>query len=227
MNKLFLTFIILFVYETSFSQTNKCDTTSTFAQNSQFFFNSFHKGTVVFNDNTKLDAVLNYNVISNDIYYIENNKYYSLNPDEVKMIVICDYRFYFEGGKVLELIYNKEIMLVIERNANTEEFFDQKGAYGATSPNTVGTKILDISISNMPEDRSYLVNLRDKGDKVINITMLYKIKYGKKIMPATKNSFLKIYNDNKEKLKQFFNDNDFDFHKKDDLIKIANYCNDL
>jgi len=33
----------------------------------------------------------------------------------------------------LELIYNKEIMLVIERNANTEEFFDQKGAYGATS----------------------------------------------------------------------------------------------
>ncbi len=206
------------------AQTFTCDTTANYAQNAQFFFNSFQNGTVLFEDNSKTDALLNYNVLSNDMYYIDNNKYFSLSPDEVKMIMICNFRFYFEKGKIMELIYDKEIKIFIERTANIEEFFDQEGAYGATSPNTVGTKLLDFDIANMPEDRSYLVNLRDKGDKEIMIEKLYKIKYGTKVLPATKNSFLKIYKDNKEKLKIYFNENQFDFHQKEDLIKIANYC---
>jgi len=224
MNNYILSLVFVFLSFILNAQTITCDTTANYAQNAQFFFNSFQKGTVIFEDNNKTNALLNYNVLSNDMYYIDNNKYYSLSPDEVKMIMICNFRFFFEKGKIMELIYDKEIKIFIERTANLEEFFDQKGAYGATSPNTVGTKLLDFDIANMPEDRSYLVNLRDKGDKEIIIDKHYKIIYGSKVLPATKNSFLKIYKDKKEKLKIYFDENQFDFHKKEDLIKIANYC---
>jgi hypothetical protein len=224
MKNILVSFIILSLSYSLEAQTTSCDTSSSFAQNAQFFFNSFQLGKVVFEDNSKTDALLNYNVVSNDMYYIEDNKYFSLSPDEVKMIMICNFRFFFEQGKIMELIYDKEVKIFIERTANLEEFFNQKGAYGATSPNAVGTKLLDFNFANLHDDRSYLVNLRDKGDKEISITKNYKIKVGTKNYPATQKSFLKIYKDKKEQLKVYFDENQFDFHKKEDLIKIANYC---
>jgi len=223
MKKIFILIVVITTSFISFGQ-NKCDTSEYYAQNAQFFFNTFQKGTVVFNDETKVDAILNYNVVSNDVYYIDENKYFSLNRENVKYVAICDYRFYFENGKVLQLIFDKGVQLLVERNVNMEEFYDKKGAYGATSPNTVGTDFLDVTLSNLPEDRSYLVNLRDKEDKEINVVINYKIKYGKKFYPATQKSFLKIYSENKDKLKKYFSENNFDFKNKQDLIQIANYC---
>ncbi|MDY6801880.1 MAG: hypothetical protein SVU94_11765 [Bacteroidota bacterium] len=224
-NFLFIPFFIFF--QNSFSQENNCDINNQFTQNAQFFFNSFQKGTVVFKDNSKTPGELNYNIVSNDIYYIDNQKFYVLNPKTIEYVSICNNKFYLLNNKVYELIYNKKIQILIGREVNWEEFQNKKGAYGAKSPNTVGTNLNTIDLTNIAEDHTYLVNLKDDEDKTFTINLTFKIKYGNNIYPATKRSFFKIYSNNKSEIKQFIKENKIDFDSKRDLITLANFCEDL
>ena len=227
MKNIFTLIVVFSCFNIAFSQEEKCSINRNYTQNAQFFFNSFQNGSVVFKDGNITDAILNYNVLSNDIFYIENAKYYSLDMNDVKYVLICNHRFYYYKVKIEELIYNKEIQILIERNFNIEQFQDKKGAYGATSPNTVGTNLTTIDISNLPDDGSFRINLKTEEDKKIDITCLHKIMYGNKILPATKKSFLKIYSEHKVNLKKYFNENKFDFHDINDLIEISDYCMSL
>lgn len=226
MKKLILVTFLFGITINLFSQKN-CDVNTSVAQNAQFFFNSFLKGTVVFKDNTKTDAILNYNIISDDIYYIDGEKFYTLNSEDVKYILICDYRFYFYNGNVLELVYSKDIQLLVERKVNLEDLYDKKGAYGATSPNTVGVDLQYADVVTQTESSNYMVNLRKKGDKELDVKYTYKIKNGNKFLPATKKSFFKIYKEHKESIEKYLGEGKFDFDNKKDLIEIANYCKTL
>ncbi|PLX14134.1 MAG: hypothetical protein C0597_10510, partial [Marinilabiliales bacterium] len=159
-NLISIFFVAIISLINGYSQEKQCDINNQFAQNAQFFFNSFQEGTVVFNDNVKTDALLNYNIISDDIYYIEDDKYYSLNREDVKYVVICDYRFYFHETNVLELVYSKNFQLLVERKVKMEDLYDKKGAYGASSPNTVGVDLQYVNIVLQPQSNMFIVNLR-------------------------------------------------------------------
>lgn len=220
--------ILFFIFpHCSFSQEKNCDINTQFTQNAQFFFNSFQKGTVVFKDNTKTIGVLNYNVVSNDIYYVESDDFYILNPEPVQFVSICNKKFYPINNKIYELIYNKKIQLLTGREVNWEEFQNKQGAYGAKSPNTVGTNLNSIDLTNIAEDHSYLVNLKDDEDKTITINLNFKIKYGNNFYPSSKRSFFKIYPDHKKEIKQYIKDNNLNLNQKFDLITLANYCDEL
>ncbi len=228
MKKLLLLFTTLFLIPILlFSQENKCDINTQFAQNAQFFFNSFQDGTVVFRDNSKTNALLNYNVVTDDIYFINDNKYFSLDRNDIKYVAICDYRFYFNNTKVFELVYSKNIKLLVQRNIDLEDLYDKKGAYGASSPNTVGVDLQYANLVPMSEDNSFIVNLRKENDKELDVISSFKIKKGNKFFPATKRTIFKIYKDQKDAIETYLDENNINFNKKDDLIKLLNYCASL
>lgn len=223
----FLLIIFFIFYQNIFSQEKNCDINTQFTQNAQFFFNSFQKGTVVFENSTKTSTKLNYNVVSNNIYYIDNEKIYVLSPENVKYIFICNKKFYPLNNKVYELIYNKKIQILTEREVSWEEFQKRKGAYGAKSPNTVGTNLNYIDLTNIAEDQTYLVNLKDNEDKEITVNLNFKIKYGNNLYSTSKRSFYKIYPNYKKEIQQYIKDNNLNLNQNSDLIKLANYCDNL
>lgn len=227
MKKLGFYFLFSLIGFASFAQKPNCDINNNFTQNAQFFFNSFQEGTVVYDNNLKTNTLLNYNVVSNNIYYIDDDKIYILSPESVRSVSICDKKFYFHVNKVFELVYNKNIQILTGREVRWEEFQDREGAYGAKSPNTVGTKLNNIDIANMDEDNSFLVNLRDKEEEEFTPRLYYKIKYGNNFYPSNKRGFFKIYSDNKAAIKQYVKENNIDFDKKEDLIELANYCEEF
>ncbi|MEE4198073.1 MAG: hypothetical protein V2I54_10545 [Bacteroidales bacterium] len=229
MKQISLFLIIFFIFfQNSISQEKNCDINTQFTQNAQFLFNSFQKGTVVFENNTQTSALLNFNVVSNNIYYVENEKFYVLNPESVDYVSICNKKFYSYNNKVYELIYNKKFQLLAGREVNWEELQGREGAYGAKSPNTVGSNLSTIDVTNISEDHSYLVNLRDnEEDKEITLSLIFKIKYGNNFYSTSKRSFYKIYPDHKKEIKQYIKDNNLNLNQKSDLIKLANYCDEL
>jgi len=228
MKQISLLVIIFFsFFLNSFSQEKNCDINTQFTQNAQFLFNSFQKGIVVFENNTQTSAILNYNILSNDIYYIDNEKFYVLSPESLDHVFICNKKFYSYNNKVYELIYNKKLQILVGREVSWEEFQGREGAYGAKSPNTVGSNLNTLDVTNISEDHSYLVNLRDNEDKEITINLNFKIKYGNNFYSTSKRSFYKIYPNHKKKIKQYIKDNNLNLNRKSDLIKLANYCNDL
>jgi len=228
MKQISLLFIIFFsFFLNSFSQEKNCDINTQFTQNAQFLFNSFQKGIVVFENNTQTSAILNYNVLSNDIYYIDNEKFYVLSPESIDHVFICNKKFYSYNNKVYELIYNKKFQILVGREVSWEEFQGREGAYGAKSPNTVGTNLNTLDLTNISENQSYLVNLRDDEDKELTINLNFKIKYGNNLYSTSKRSFYKIYPNHKKEIKQYIKDNNLNLNRKTDLIKLANYCNEL
>lgn len=227
MKKISLTiFILTVVFYRTYSQDNNCITNQRFAQNAQFYFDTFQKGTVVFNDNSTADGILNYNLVTNDIYYLEDKNFYSLDRKNIKYVLICKSQFYFYKVNVLELVYSKKNQILVQRKIANEDLYDKKGAYGATSPNTVGTDLQYINVTPTPGN-SHIVNLRKENDKELNITISFLIKIGDKFYPATKKSFIKIYSEHKEIIQRYFEENNFNFGNKDDLIKISDYCMSL
>lgn len=228
MKKVFLTLIsFIFFTQIIFAQNKECDINNNFTQNAQFFFNSFQEGTVVYKDNLKSEGLFNYNVVSDDIYFIDDNKYFSLDRTNVKYVVICNYRFYFSNTKVYELVYSKNVQLVVQRTIDSEDLQNKKGAYGATSPNAVGIDLQYADIVTMAEDNSFQVNLPEDNDKTINVNKNFKIKSGNKFYPATKRTLLKIYKENKKDIEIFLDNNQLKFNTKEDLIEILNYCTSL
>ncbi len=221
--ELLILYLALFLIKFNiYAQEEPCVVNKHITINSPFFFNSFQEGIVVFSDTLKIRALLNYNIITDNIYYSYDNDLYSLDTRDIKYVAICNYRFYFRNTFVLQLLYNKDIKLFVSRKINQEELHDKKGAYNAKSPNTVGSDYAYI------KTRGGVKNLRkSNNDKELSINCYYKIMKNNKLYPANKKTFLKLYQNKKPEILEYIRENNIRFNNEASLKQLANFCENL
>lgn len=214
--------LLLFLVTSSiYAQEKPCAINDYVTVSAPYFFDSFQEGVVVFNDTLQICALLNYNVVTDDIYYTYDNEFYSIDKRGVKFVVICNHRFYFENTIVMQMIYNNDIKLFISRKINQEELYDKKGAYSASSPNTTGTDLQYVTTVNG------VTNLRNKEDKRLSINYHYKIMKNDRLYTANKKNFLKLYKNHKQEILEYIKENNIRFDNKYNLIQMTNYCANL
>jgi hypothetical protein len=186
----------------------------------QYMFNNFMDGTIYYNDNSAYKAKLNYNFLTDEIHFIdENDKVMAAaNVDNIKAVSIANITLIHNVKGFFELVENGDFSLLFKWKCKILEV-GKPGAYGINN-NTSKVEQFD----NLP-------NRVEKLDVVTNTKVYVEIipylnKNNKFIMANSAKKFTKAFKHNTE-ISKFIADNPINFKSEDDLIKLTKFCNSL
>ena len=101
----------------------------------QFLFPAFAKGIVKMKDGRKLAAVLNYNMVDEEMIFEQNKKYMIVDkPEEIDTVYLQNRRFVFIDKVFYEVVASGKVTLYIQHKSR----YTEKGtptAYGMLNKN--------------------------------------------------------------------------------------------
>ena len=216
---------------TSFSQNKdtKPKVNENFSIKSQYLFNTFVDGKIYFVDGTIKDKSLNYNVIVNEMHYIDNNILKTFSNYDFKNIIkitIKNHEFIFNNHKLYEIIFSSDILLLKSREPI---FKSETGAYGTSTNTSSVNKMIKVSIdAGSSINKTVLVNLGDKEkEEEIKIKESFKFLYKQKIHNASRRFFYNNFSKHKKNIKSYIKDNKINFGDTDKIIQIIKYSETL
>ncbi len=187
-----------------------------------FLFPRFTKCVIKLKSGQVSSAVLNYNIIDQEMVFRQNEGYMVLaNPQLVDTVYMTNRTFVPFRIGFYELVMTGPATLFIQYKSDVESVGTPTG-YGATSQTTNAT----------PQRQMYgpfgSVDLRiPDGFKIVDKTDYWVRKDNEMSKFSTKRQFLKIFKDKEKELIQFIDNNDIKFKNINDIVKLFNYCNEL
>lgn len=197
-----------------------------FTDNSVFYFNSFENGIAYFNDGGISKANFNYNVVYNDICYIDNKQILVINnPEELDSIKIENKIFRYIDGRVFETISSGKIPVLLGRkpDLSTEK---PSGAYGTESTTSAASKKTSF-YTNATNYEGDHCNIGNEEDREIPILEKYYMLIDNELVLATKTQINKQFKNNKSDIKNFINENNINIRDKKDLVSLASFLEKL
>jgi len=188
-----------------------------------FLLPSFTKSIVKLKSGSLKSAVINYNVVDQEMVFLQNDVYMVLDdPQQIDTIYISSRKF---------IPFKKGFYEVIESGGPVSLFIQHKiiadppgttTGYGVTSQTATPSYIRQI-YGPMGS-----VDLRlPEGYKLTDAT---EYLFNKDNIPekcSSKRQFLKIFRTKEKELNEFINTNNINFKRLSDLIRLINYCNEL
>jgi len=188
----------------------------------QFVFPAFTKGVVKMKSGDNYSALFNYNMVDEEMIFNNKGQYMALeNINSVDTIIIGARKFVPVQKVFYEVILKGTVSLYIQHKS---KYTDQgtATAYGMTSKtnssesfnslkggNQVRTLDLPDNVVVSPE-HIYWANVNDEMKKF-----------------TSERQFLKIFPAKETELKDYIKKNDLDLDKREDLVRLGNYCNEI
>ena len=187
-----------------------------------FLLPRFTKSVIKLKSGQMNSAILNYNVVDQEMVFRQTENYMVLtNPQLVDTVYMANRTFIpFKTG-FYELVMTGTVTLFIQHKSDVESVGTSTG-YGATSQTTNATYQRQIygPIGS--------VDLRiPDAYKIVDKTEYWVRKENEMRKFSTKRQFLKIFKDKEKELTQFINDNNIKFKEINDIVKLFNFCNEL
>ena len=185
-------------------------------------FSEFKSGTVYFLDDRKIDASLNYNLLTQTIQFIApNNDTLSLADEkEIKAINIDGHYYWFSKGYYeVKNAFEKNKFLIKQRIRPAET--KKIGAYGQT---VEGGANAYTNFSSGATDVNLVVNAKTT---LIKEELYFFADENGGISVANKKNFLRLLSKNRQGAEDFIEKNSIDFKKAEDIEKLINYINSL
>ena len=227
MNRFLLAYLCLFLIQNlGYSQENNNSINERYTQNSLFLFNSFQNGIAYFNDNRITKCSYTYNVVYDNICYLKDKQIYELtNISKLDSIKINDVTLICNQEKIYEVLSNGKIKTLLQRKANLSAS-KPEGAYGTSSNTSAVSKKTSINTGKgiWGGERCNIQNESDKETPIANKFFLL-INYN--LFPAMKLSVNKYFKDQKSEIKTFLSENNINFHKSDDVLKLNKFLGSL
>jgi hypothetical protein len=182
----------------------------------------FTNSLVVLKSGEHKRAVLNYNLVDQEMVFMQRNQYYVLDdPQLIDTVYMANRKFIpFEKG-FYELAVMGPVTLFIQHKAYAESLGVPTG-YGARSQTTSFNYVKMIFGGNGAINLTYPENF-----KIVNDTEYWIRKDGVMHNFDTKRQFLKIFPDREKELDQFISKNKISFEDYKAVIKLAEYCNQI
>jgi len=187
-----------------------------------FLLSEFTKGIVKLKSGQTNTAVLNYNIVDQEMVFLQSDRYMVLdNPQLVDTIYLANRTFVpFKTG-FNELVMTGPATLFIQHRSEVVPVGATTG-YGVTSQTTGPSYVRQVygptgSVNfNLPEG----FKLNDKTD-------YWAGRDNSMERFSNKRQFLKIFKDKSKELDQFIGSKHIDFKNLSDLVKLFNYCNEI
>jgi hypothetical protein len=193
------------------------DIAAAISPNGIYRFPAFTVGTIVLKNGNQGTQLLNYNLLSEQIMYIDKNgDTLAIGiPDQVKKITIQDTGFYYCNNACVEEIANASaVSLVEERKIFID--YQKKGAFGNSDGVGTGTESLTIL---QAAGASYHLSVNQ--DAVIKKWVSYFLLTSDgQQLPATKSNFISVFVKNRDSIQTWLINNKVNFNKEQDLVKL-------
>jgi len=188
----------------------------------QYLFPEFSKSVVITKTGESSNSVLNYNTVAEKMVIEMGSVLLNMtNIETVDTIIIQNRKFVPVNQVFYEVLVNGPSSLFIQHKSNLIPPGSPAG-YGSTSQTS--------SIKNYSKmtSGSGALNLEIPSDFTINPAPVYWIrKSGNVFSFYNKRQFLKIFPEKNDEIKKFIKQNHLKMIKRDDLIKLVNYCNEV
>lgn len=181
----------------------------------QYVFGEFSPGTVKSKSGQIHKQVLNYNLVTNEMVFNNNGTYMAIaQPENVDTVYINDRKFIPLNNKFYELLLNEKWPLLLEFTATIYEQGTPTG-YGGTS-NTSASSALKSLITT---GGTYSLKLPD-GYTIAPENVFWIKKNGNLEKAGSEKQLVKIFRDEKDRIKDLVKKNHTNFSKREDVIAL-------
>jgi hypothetical protein len=188
----------------------------------QFLYPEFTKSIVRMKNGQIQNIMLNYNTVSEKMVFQKDEKLYDMaNPEMVDTVLLQESRFVPEGKVFYEVVLVAPVAFYAQYKGELQPPGTPAG-YGGTSQVSNTKNLSSVQLS------SGYYNLELPADYTVktNITYWYS-KDGNMLSFVNERQFLKLNPDKETELKQFIKQNKIKFDKLPDIVKLAEYYNQL
>lgn len=188
----------------------------------QFLYTDFSEGTILLKNGQKRNIPMNYNLLTEKMVFHQNGKPYDLAGIEtIDSVFIQNTCFIPMGNIFYEVAVNDKATLLIQHRGSLIPP-GKPAPYGGVSHTSSTTTYSSINTAG----GTY--NLKMPSDFSVNYHPVYLLRIDYEIHSFTKQSqFLKIFPGKESELKAFIKANKIRFDKKENLVKLIEYCNSL
>lgn len=180
----------------------------------------FRRSLIKFKSGEKKTAVINYNMATEELVFLQNGKYLAMDkPQLIDTVYMANRAFIPVGKAFYEVVLKGPVSLFIQHKCNVEQVGSSIG-YGqrsrSTGPVNLKTMYAGTGTYNLDIPKGYEVKeanaywIRKEDGSMQNFT--------------NKRQFLKLFPERQKELEQYINNNRPDFKKVQDVIKLVSYC---
>jgi hypothetical protein len=188
----------------------------------QYLFRSFTRGVIKMKNGPAQSAVMNYNTLTERMVFEQNGKLLDMiNLEKVDTVYLQNARFIPAGKVFYEVLVKKPVSLFVQHKSELKSL-GRPAAYGTMSQTTASTSVSKLYIDN----GTYNLELPEYF-KLTSSPVSWIRKNGIMYRFLTERQFLKIFPEYKNEIQGIIDQENLDIKKRDDLIKLVNYCNDL
>ena len=187
----------------------------------QFLFPEFTTGRVTLRTGQGYDVLLNYNIVSEKINFIQQGKILNLaNSNSVDTIFLEGRKFIPVEKVFYEVLSEKPFPLFVQHKAKVKQP-PKRDSYGNV-PETASS----TSLRYLVTDVDYY-KLADK-EVIIENVKVYWMKINNSMLSfRDKSQFMKIFPDFQDEIKSYIRKEKIKFGNSDDVKKLVVYCNTL
>ncbi len=198
----------------------------------QYLYPDFIPGRVVYKDGKSSTAHMNYNMLVNEVLFIDSRRYALLksNPENKSLaqpqsVLLKDVEYisigpdyFINTDRGLMLLIADYPVRLLQHNTITMSGETKTGAYGQA----VETAAVE-SRTKVP-DAPTAADLNPQVATEFSRKTAYFLFFNNKLYPATKGQFEKLFPQKKEELKQYFSSAKPDFGNMEYLKELLKYC---
>ena len=182
----------------------------------------FTEGTVILKTGDSYNAVMNYEMLEQQMIVQKNGKYFILMDQDLVDTIIISERAFIPYGKIFyEVLASGPVSLFYEPKCILESIggvvpYDTRGTSGGLAGNTTNYGPGGAIELKIPENY-----------KIVDASETWVRKDGVMQRISNKKQFMKLLADKETEVTRFIKQNNTDFRNLDDLTKLAEYYNGL
>lgn len=186
----------------------------------QFLLPEFSEGIIRLKNGQTRSMLLNYNVLTERVVYMQDgNPYDLIGVETIDSVFILDRSFTLFGKSFYEVAVKDRITLLIQHRGSLIPP-GKPAPYGGVSHTSATTSYSSINV----DGATY--NLKMPSDYTVALNPVYWIRVDYEMHSFTKQAqFLKIFPGRENELKTFIKKNRIRFDRREHLVMLVEYCN--
>lgn len=206
---------LLFLIPDSYSQIKVSDDIP------QYLFNRFSEGLVVKKSGEQIVAELNYNIATEEMIFIQDDRFLALgNLSSIDTVYLNNMVFLPEDNKFMELAVTGKIDLLVHF-IGTAKVTGEEVGYGSTSQTSRVSSMSSISNSGG------IYKLDPPDDIEISRNITYYVKQNGELERfVNERAFMRLFSDKRKQIKEYINENNLDFDNYGDVVQTVAWLND-
>jgi hypothetical protein len=188
----------------------------------QFLFPAFAKGIIKMKDGRTMTAILDYNMVDEEMVFQQGNVYMVLNkPEEIDTILLQNRKFVYVDKAFYEIIVKGRVTLFIQHKGRYT-IVSTPTAYGMKSPTNATINITAAKAGNQTRQ------IEPPDNVTVSLAKVYWAKINGEMNKFTsERQFLKLFPEREAELKEFIKRNGADIKTREGLIQVGNFINGI